>query len=155
MRILKSLLFALIAILGVVACEKEAPTPETPAPETPAITIELVSVDSESVTVNVIPSSSEYRWIPMIAYKEYFDSFEDVTELVELDMFYFESLANTYKMTLADFIVASSGQGRKDNIYIDALDSDTEYVVYTYGITTEGERVTDVCTLEFTTTSAQ
>ena len=155
MRILKSLLFALIAILGVVACEKEAPTPETPAPETPAITIELVSVDSESVTVNVIPTSTEYRWIPMIAYKEYFDSFEDVAELVELDMFYFESLANTYKMTLADFIVASSGQGRKDNIYIDALDSDTDYVVYTYGITTEGERVTDVCTLEFTTTSAE
>lgn len=151
MRILKSLLFALVAMLGVVACEKESPTPETPTPETPAITIELVSVDSESVTVNVIPSSSEYRWIPMIAYKEYFDSFEDVAELVELDMFYFESLADTYKMTLADFIVASSGQGRKDNIYIDALDSDTEYVVYTYGITTEGERVTDVCTLEFTT----
>ena len=155
MRILKSLLFALVAILGVVACEKETPTPETPAPETPAISIELVAVDSESVTVNVIPTSAEYRWIPMIAYKEYFDSFEDVAELVELDMFYFESLANTYKMTLADFIVASSGQGRKDNIYIDALDSDTDYVVYTYGITTEGERVTDVCTLEFTTTSAE
>lgn len=151
MRILKSLLFALVAMLGVVACNEDAPAPGVPTPETPAITIELVSVDSESVTVNVIPTSTEYRWIPMIAYKEYFDSFEDVAELVELDMFYFESLANTYKMTLADFIVASSGQGRKDNIYIDALDSDTEYVVYTYGITTEGERVTDVATLEFTT----
>lgn len=155
MRILKSLLFALVAILGVVACEKETPTPETPAPETPEISIELVAVDSESVTVNVIPASTEYRWIPMIAYKEYFDTFEDSAELAELDRFYFESLANSYEMTLADFIVASSGQGRRDNIVIGDLDPETEYVVYTYGITTEGERVTDVCTLEFTTTSAE
>lgn len=155
MKILKSMLFAVAAMLGVVACEQEAPTTETPKPETPSITIELVSVDSESVTVNIIPSSSEYRWIPMIATKMYFDTLQDADEIVGLDMLLFESLANANNMSLADFIVASSGNGRKDNVLIPDLDSDTEYVVYTYGITTEGVRVTDVATLEFATTSAE
>ena len=115
------------------------------------IAIKFVAADHASVTVDIVTADPELTWIPMITYKEYFDEYTSDDEIFASDMEYFEYLADMWDYTLAEFIEEMAGVGTEENLVIEDLEPSTEYVVYAYGISLDGERTTDIVSLAITT----
>lgn len=115
------------------------------------IAIKFVAADHASVTVDIVTADPELTWIPMITYKEYFDEYTSDDEIFASDMEYFEYLADMWDYTLAEFIEEMVGVGTEEGLVIEDLEPSTEYVVYAYGVSLEGERTTDIVSLAITT----
>ena len=115
------------------------------------IAIKFVAADHASVTVDILTTDPELTWVPMITYKEYFDEYTSDDEIFASDLEYFEYLAEMWDYTLAEFIEEMAGVGTEENLVIEDLEPSTEYVVYAYGISLDGERTTDIVSLAITT----
>lgn len=116
------------------------------------LTIEVHSVGAVDVTFTVTTSDPELTWIPMLTYKEYFDQIEDEQELFLDDLEYFKYLAEVNDLSLEDYLSEMLATGTIENIYFDGLDPQTEYTLYTYGLTPDGRRTTEIVSAPFTTT---
>lgn len=117
------------------------------------LNITLGAVTATTVTFSITTSDPELTWMPMIAYKEGFDTFASVDEIVEYDIEYFKYLADRQEveMTLQQFLEENLAKGSLEDVVIDRLTPSTEYVVYAYGLTTDGKRTTDLVHEVFTT----
>lgn len=115
--------------------------------------ISVSEITATAVVFSITTSDPELTWIPMIAYKEGFDTFASVDEVVEYDIEYFKYLADRQEeeMTLQQFLETMLAQGSLENVVIDHLTPSTEYVLYAYGLTPEGKRTTDLVSEVFTT----
>ena len=114
------------------------------APEVKSVKVEITSVDSTIITFNVIASHDDITWIPMITYAEYWTEPVNDDEIFAYDLEYFMYSADNYDVTLEEFLTEMVGTGSESDIMIDRLDPETEYVIYVYGISTTGERLTDI-----------
>lgn len=115
-------------------------------------TIEVTKVGATDITFSVITSDSEIGWIPMVVTKEYFDIVESDEELYQEDLEYYRYLAEDIReVSLEEFLSQMLAFGTMEDVYFEDLTPETEYVLYTYGLTTEGRRTTDVVWVEFTT----
>ena len=107
--------------------------------------VELVDYDATTITVSVITGDSELTWVPMVTYKESWDYYDgNQNDIFQADLEYFKYLAEINDLTLADFLSQIVGTGSEAAIRIAQLSPNTEYVVYVYGISLEGERTTDI-----------
>ena len=115
--------------------------------------ISITEITATTVVFSITTSDPELTWIPMIAYKEGFDTFTSVEDVVEYDIEYFKYLADRQEeeMTLQQFLEQMLATGSLENVTIDHLTPSTEYVVYAYGLTSEGKRTTDLVSEVFTT----
>lgn len=115
--------------------------------------ISISEITATTVVFSITTSDPELTWIPMIAYKEGFDTFASVDEVVEYDIEYFKYLADRQEeeMTLQQFLETMLAKGSLDNVTIDRLTPSTEYVLYAYGLTSDGKRTTDLVSESFTT----
>lgn len=116
-----------------------------------SLDIEITEVGPTSITFNVEASHPDMTWIPMVTYKEYWDNKVSDEEVFISDMAYFEYLAENYSITLEEFLTDMVGMGSQENIEISGLTPETEFVVYVYGLTIDGERTTDIVAREATT----
>lgn len=116
-----------------------------------SLDIEITEVGPTSITFNVEASHPDMTWIPMVTYKEYWDNKVSDEEVFISDMAYFEYLAENYSITLEEFLTDMVGMGSQENIEISGLTPETEFVVYVYGLTVDGERTTDIVAREATT----
>lgn len=115
------------------------------------ISVTVHNTDATSVTFSVKTTSADMTWIGQIVGKEWFDSYDGDQEVFEADLSYFASEASYYGVTLKEYISGIMIKGSKDNLRYSGLDPLSEYVLYVYGITAEGDRTTDLYTAPITT----
>ena len=116
-----------------------------------SLEMEITEVGPTAITFNVKASHPDMTWIPMVTYKEYWDDKLSDEEVFISDMAYFEYLAEGYGIPREEFLAEMVGMGSQENIEITGLTPETEYVVYVYGLTIDGERTTDIVAKEATT----
>ncbi len=109
------------------------------------IEVELVRYDATTITISVITADPETTWIPMVTYKESWDYYKgNENDIFQADLEYFQYLADMNDVSLSEFLASMVGTGSEENIRITKLTPDTDFVVYVYGISLEGERTTDI-----------
>lgn len=113
--------------------------------------VSVSGVTATSVTFSIVTSDPELTWIPMVTYKESFEYFESDDELFQNDLEYFAYLADIQDMTRAEFLEMMTAAGSMENVTFDGLQPSMNYVLYAYGVTTEGRRTTDIVSAPFTT----
>ncbi len=108
------------------------------------LTISISKVTATGVTFSVTTSDESLTWIPMVTYKEGFEYYESADELFQYDLEYFAYLADIRDMTLAEFLETMVASGSMVDVPFDGLQPSTDYVLYAYGVTTDGRRTTDI-----------
>lgn len=107
--------------------------------------VELIGYDATTITISVLTADPTTTWVPMVTYKESWDYYKgNQNDIFQADLEYFQYLAEVNDLTLADFLSSIVGTGSEESIRITKLTPDTEFVVYVYGISLEGERTTDI-----------
>lgn len=117
------------------------------------LTLELKvsEIGPTSITIDITASHPDMTWIPMVTYKEYWDQKPSDEDVYISDLAYFEYLADNAGITREEFLVDMLGMGSQEGIVIDGLTPNTEFVIYAYGLTADGERTTDIVAREATT----
>ena len=115
------------------------------------LTIELSGVTATGVTFSVTTTDVEMTWIPMVTYKESFEYWDTADELFDSDIEYFKYLADINDQTLQEFLESMVATGSLQDVYLDGLQPSTDYVLYAYGVTTDGRRTTDIVSEPFRT----
>ncbi len=113
--------------------------------------IALSGVTATGVTFSVTTSEPDLTWIPMVTYKEGFEYWDTPDELFESDIEYFKYLADINDQTLQEFLETMVARGSMEDVYLDGLQPSTDYVLYAYGVTTDGRRTTDIVSEAFRT----
>lgn len=113
--------------------------------------ISLSGVTATGVTFSVTTSEPDLTWIPMVTYKEGFEYYETPDELFASDIEYFKYLADINDQTLSEFLETMVASGSMEDVYLDGLQPSTDYVLYAYGVTTDGRRTTDIVSEPFRT----
>lgn len=113
--------------------------------------IALSGVTATGVTFSVTTSDTDLTWIPMVTYKEGFEYWDTPDELFESDIEYFKYLADINDQTLQEFLETMVARGSMEDVYLDGLQPSTDYVLYAYGVTTDGRRTTDIVSEAFRT----
>ena len=109
------------------------------------IEVELIDYDATTITISVLTADPTTTWVPMVTYKESWDYYKgNQNDIFQADLEYFQYLADVNDLTLAEFLAGIVGTGSEEAIRITKLTPNTEFVVYVYGISLEGERTTDI-----------
>ncbi len=140
-------LFAVLAVslTALVACE-ESSTPEKIDPPTPPVeeqdfTLELLNLTKSSVDFKVTPADEEMTYVALIAPKEDFDAFESDDAVISDDLLWFYGVAESKAMTLEAYLFTILKKGVLEASE-EALQPDTEYYLYVYGLNVYGEVLT-------------
>lgn len=113
--------------------------------------LEVSEIGPTSITIDISASHPDMTWIPMVTYKEYWDQKPSDEDVYISDLAYFEYLADNAGISREEFLVDMLGMGSQEGIVIDGLTPNTEFVIYAYGLTADGERTTDIVAREATT----
>lgn len=116
--------------------------------------LEVLDVTAADLYFSVFVNNPEMTWIPMVSSKAYFDSMRSESALFDDNLEYFAYLAEIRDLSLEEYLTEALAVGTIENILFEGLEPNTEYVVYAYGITTKGERTTEVVSQAFTTEDA-
>lgn len=123
-------------------------------PDIKSVKVEVKSTDATRVTFDVIASHDDLTWIPMVTYAEHWVEPVDDEELFIYDLEYFKYLAENYGVSLEMFLMEMLGVGTQEDITVDRLAPETEYIIYVYGLSKDGQRLTDIAWTRATTTEA-
>lgn len=115
------------------------------------LALEVSEIGPTSITIDITASHPDMTWIPMVTYKEYWDQKPSDEDVFISDLAYFEYLADNAGITREEFLVDMLGMGSQEGIVIDGLTPNTDFVIYAYGLTADGERTTDIVAREATT----
>lgn len=117
--------------------------------------ITLNSVGATDVTASV-KTSDDMTWIYWVQSKEYVEYWMETGEegLFQQDLEYLEYTAGNMETTLEEMLGEILVTGSYDGVQQGRLQPETEYVLYVYGMTTDGRRTTSIVTEGFKTTAA-
>ncbi len=155
------LIYASLSILwgGIVltGCKKEEVTGEDPGTdpaETSDFRFETTDLTQASFGVTITPEDQQMTYYYGLVSKSDYDEYGGGELLQQANLEYFESIAAENGTTLDELLVAELRSGIQE-YSTRLLDPGTEYVFYAYGLSTEGEALTDVNTYGFTAPAAE
>ena len=151
---------------SVVSCEKpvDEPTNDEPNTEEPVkpesgkpvvmedFTVTLNHVHSGDVFLTIEPEDKEMTYWYQLQVKE--DMPETDEEIIASDMEYLDYIADYYGTSLVQLLADNLLKGDLEWRY-QYLEANTEYVLYMYGMNTNGEALTAVNQLTFKTTKVE
>lgn len=159
---MKKFLFAMVAfaLAFAVGCNNTPDTPDVPTPdpvpengdpiELSDFTVTLTSLHSGDVYFTIEPEDKNMKyWYSLVIKEEMPDVAEDV---YAADLDYFNYVAQNFGLSLQELL---SAELKSDDIEwrYNGLSARTEYVLYMYGLDIEGNPLTEVNSLTFTTTA--
>ena len=112
-------------------------------------TVTLTSLHSGDVFFNIQPKDETMTYWFALQVKEDMEANDEGT--IAADREYFEYIADYYGLSLHELLSDNLFAGEKDWMY-NSLSAKTEYVLYMYGLSTDGEPTTAVNQITFTTT---
>ena len=145
-------LLVFVAMMFAVGCQPEPKPVDKPdvSDEQPCFTFEILDVDKTAVSFRVTPLAEEMPYIIMITDKASFEAFESVEAYVADDLAMFDQIALGMGISLEDYLATILTRGVTEDS-TDGLMPDTEYYLYAYHLTAEGEVVSDLEYKEFKT----
>ena len=138
-----------ISMFVAVGCQPE-PQPEPQPDEKPCFEFEILAAGKTSVEFRVTPLADEMPYILMIVDKASFDAFESIEAYIADDLAMFDQIALGMGISLEDYLATILTTGVKED-GTDGLAPDTEYYLYAYHLTADGEVVSDLEYKEFKT----
>ena len=115
------------------------------------IVLTVTGTESTAVLFSVKTSDPELTWVGQVVGKEWFDTMESDEQIFQEDMSYFSLEAQNQGVSVPDYLKTILNKGSYDNLKYKGLDPNSDYVIYVYGITPEGERTTEVYSAPATT----
>lgn len=116
------------------------------------LSIKVTNVEATAVVFSVAAYSEDTTWIGQVVGKEWFESYSE-DDILSEDLKYYIGCANDEEISLEEYLSKMLSRGSHDNIRINGLDTESEYVVYIYGMNTNGEATTSIYSEAFTTTA--
>ena len=116
------------------------------------LTLTIEDVEATAVVISVAAQEEDATWIGQVVGKEWFESYSEEDIFAE-DMNYYYSVAEDRGVTLEEFLSTILSRGSHSGIRMSGLDTETDYVVYIYGMNTNGEKTTSIYSKTFTTTA--
>ena len=132
-----------------VGCQPE-PQPEPQPDAKPCFEFEILATEKTAIEFRVTPLDVEKPYILMIIDKATFEEFESVEDYIADDIAMFDQIALGMGISLEDYLATILSTGVKQDS-TDGLAPDTEYYLYAYHLTAEGEVVSDLEYKEFKT----
>lgn len=108
------------------------------------IVLTLEGTESTSVIFSVQTLDSELTWVGQVVGKEWFEEMESDEQIFQEDLSYYSLEAQNKGVSLPDYIGTILNKGSFQNLKYKGLDPNSEYVIYVYGLTAEGERTTEI-----------
>lgn len=160
---MKRILFAMVAMLTfAVGCQTNEEGTKEPSKKPVAengdpielndFTVTLTSLHSGDVHLTIEPKDKEMTFYYNYLLKEEMEETDE--EVYAADLEYFNYLANYYGLSLNFLLEENLVNGDVDWRY-NGLSARTEYVLYIYGLSTDGSALTEVNRLNFTTTAVE
>ena len=115
------------------------------------ITLTLEGTESTTVLFSVQTLDSELTWVGQVVGKEWFEDMESDEQIFQEDLSYYSLEAQNQGVPLSDYISTILNKGSYQNLKYKGLDPSSEYVIYVYGLTAEGERTTEIYSVGATT----
>lgn len=132
--------------LSYAGIERSLPVKQAAAAD---FAIMLHQVAPRSVTFDIIPADKEMTYVTMLV--ELAERVPDET-LLEDDRYYFEMMAAMYGLSLEEYLTRFKlKSGDRIDVTQSKLKPDTDYLLYVYGLSPQGELLTDLCKKEFRT----
>lgn len=136
--------------IAIVGCQKESnegtgggENNSDKYPSSTAFTIVNTSTEHTSLKVDIIPEDKESEYIVFISEVMHFQAnrIDTAEELFEDDYVYFREFASEYNMSVHTFLERAGWLAKGDKRGYSAINlyPDTDYIVYCYGVTFEGE----------------
>ena len=115
------------------------------------IVLTVLGTESTSVSFSVKTASEDLTWVGQVVGKAWFESMRSDEQIFQEDMSYYSLEAQNQGISIPEYLATILNKGSYENLQYKGLDTSSDYVVYVYGITPEGERTTDVYSAYATT----
>ena len=115
------------------------------------IVLTVTGTESTSVKFSVKTDSPDLTWVGQVVGKDWFMEMESDEQIFQEDFSYYSLQAQDQGIPVSEYIATILNKGSYENLLYKGLDPSSEYVVYVYGMTVEGERTTDIYSAEAVT----
>ena len=115
------------------------------------IVLTVTGTESTSVKFSVKTDSPDLTWVGQVVGKDWFMEMESDEQIFQEDFSYYSLQAQDQGIPVSEYIKTILNKGSFENLQYKGLDPSSEYVVYVYGMTVEGERTTDIYSAEAVT----
>ena len=127
-----------------VACDTQnTPEPPTPEHQNNEFAFENIATRHTRFIVDIRPEDKEMEYVVLFAEKKHLmmNNIDTREELLEHDRQYIEELARKSELSVEEFLSDIGWLAKGDMVGYGAVDlyPDTEYVVYCYGVSIEGD----------------
>ena len=108
------------------------------------ITLTIERTEATSVIFSVSTLVSDFTWVGQVVGKEWFDNMESDEAIFQEDLSYYSMEASDAEVSIQEYLKTIINVGSFTGLKYKGLDPESEYVVYVYGLTEDGERTTDI-----------
>ena len=115
------------------------------------ITLTVHGTESTSVIFSVVTESDDLTWVGQVVGKDWFDEMGTDERIFQEDMNYYQNEAYDKGLSLQDYLKTIMNRGTHRNLLYKGLDPSSDYVIYVYGISAEGDKITDIYSAPATT----
>ena len=134
-----AVLLSAIFMFVSVGCQPEPVDKPGPQPdEKPCFEFEILATGKTAIEFRVTPIADEMPYILMIIDKATFEEFESVEDYIADDLAMFDQIALGMGISLEDYLATILSTGVKQDS-TDGLAPDTEYYLYAYHLSANGE----------------
>lgn len=136
-------------------CSKENATPEGQTPAQTNFNVEQTALTQGSFSARITPADNEEPYyFGVVTKKDFNEKYGDDTETLQKAYIdWFEEMAAANGLSLNEFLSNALLSGMQDYQFR-ALDPETEYLFFVFGVSYEGKATTKTETLEFKTPKA-
>ena len=117
-----------------------------------ALVLTIDEVEATAVVISVATAEDDTTWIGQVVGKEWFEAYTE-DEIYAEDLKYYYDVADENGMNIEELLSVILSRGPRSGIRMSGLDTETEYVVYIYGMNTKGEKTTSIYYKGFATTA--
>lgn len=108
------------------------------------ISITVHETDATTATFSVAVADADLTWIAQCVGKEWWEAYKTEEEVFTEDMSYFQWMAGDMGISLTEYLNSILLKGSKEGLRFNGLDPLSDYVIYVYGMTAEGEPTTSI-----------
>ena len=108
------------------------------------ITLIVHGSESTAVFFSIVTDTVDRTWVGQVVGQEWFDEMGSDEAIFQEDLSYYSYEASEMGVSLQDYLKTIINKGTYRNLQYKGLDPSSDYVIYVYGMSPEGERTTEI-----------
>lgn len=141
---------AALSLAGACSSDGGDVRPYEPVADGECFRLAVDGITTDGCTINIEPKDPAMTFVSMVIDRAYFDSFGSDAAYVADDAEWFEAEALSSGMSLPEYLSGVLMSGEQHNP-MEGLADDTEYYLYAYGMSGEGELLSELEKVRFRT----